>query len=240
MPAKAPNLRQVRASTEAYVDGWWTALFDIDRAALWRRITVGPHAELGTYEGYFVAWRGNGVHISLPATCPPEIPRTLAGLGIASLQSENFWQSFAADLGRSVIGPAHHAYLDDDPGSGPDIAPLGVAEVASLRSRVDPAEWEESSFADGAELNFGLQEDGVLVAAANLTDFGGSPRDIGVLVAATARGHGLAGRVGAAAASYAITEYGLARWCARTSNHASLASARRLGFVPHCTQLAIR
>ena len=235
-----PSLGRVRASTEAYVDDWWTGVFGIERAALWRRITVGPHTKLGDYEGYFVAWRGDGVHVSLPATCPPEVRETLAGLGIATLQTERFWQSFAADHGLAVVGPSSHAYLDDDPGAASDVASLTVAEVASLRPRVHPAEWEESGFADEAELCFGLHEDGLLVAAANLSDFADAPRDIGVLVAPTARGHGFASRVGAAAASYAIKEHGLARWCARTSNHASLASARRLGFVAHCTQLAIR
>ena len=32
----------------------------------------------------------------------------------------------------------------------------------------------------------------------------------------------------------------LARWCARDSNVASLATARGLGFAAHCTQLALR
>ena len=46
--------------------------------------------------------------------------------------------------------------------------------------------------------------------------------------------------VGRAAASYAVSRHGLARWRARTTNSASIGAARRLGFEPWCTQLAIR
>ncbi|MCW2764465.1 MAG: Acetyltransferase protein, partial [Nocardioides sp.] len=65
------------------------------------------------------------------------------------------------------------------------------------------------------------------MAAAILTDFAGSVRDVGVLVAPGARGRGLATRVGAQAASYAIANSGLARWRARVTNDASLAVATR-------------
>lgn len=95
-------------------------------------------------------------------------------------------------------------------------------------------------FADGALERFAVVEDGQVVAAANLSDFGGRPRDVRVLVAAAARGRGLATLVGAHAASVAVRRDGLARWRAQTANHASPAAADRLGFTRWCTQLAAR
>jgi RimJ/RimL family protein N-acetyltransferase len=82
--------------------------------------------------------------------------------------------------------------------------------------------------------------DGRLVAAANLTSYADAPRDVGVLVVPDARGRRLVDEVGRAAASYAVSRHGFARWRARTTNRGSLGAGQRLGFEPWCTQLAIR
>jgi RimJ/RimL family protein N-acetyltransferase len=105
---------------------------------------------------------------------------------------------------------------------------------------VDPADWEESGFADEPPLAFVLAVEGRQVAAANLNVLDGIPRDIGLVVAPHARGRGLAAEVGAHAASYAIRDSGLARWAARIGNDASTRTAARLGFEPYVTQLAVR
>ena len=79
-----------------------------------------------------------------------------------------------------------------------------------------------------------------LLGGAVLTETAGARRDIGLLVATDARGHGVGARLGQAAASYAISWHGWARWTCRTTNEPSLRTASRLGFEPYATQLAIR
>jgi hypothetical protein len=231
----------VQEQTQDHVDQWWADLFGINADEVWHALTVQPHARLGDYEGYFVAWRADGVHVSLPDTTDDDVPRRLAKASLDVLQSTEFWQSFAGSVDARLIGPATHHYLDLDPGPDPDVSIVDAADVGALRRLVTDEEWEESGFGDDdVELVFGLHEDGRLVAAANLAGFAGAPRDVGVLVAPAARGRQLVDRVGRTAASHAIREHELARWVARTTNPGSVAAARRLGFEAWCTQLAIR
>ena len=231
----------MQRETQELVDAWWADLFGINHDEVWRAVTVQPHALLDDYTGFFIAWRGDGVHVSLPVTVDDDTPRTLARSTIDVLQSPEFWASVAETAHGRLIGPATHHYLDLDPGPDPDVVSIGVDEVAVLREAVSAEEWEESGFADDdVELVFGLHEDGALVAAASLSPFADAPRDVGVLVAPDARGRQLVDRVGRTAASHAIREHGLARWVTRTTNHDSVVAARRLGFEARCTQLAIR
>lgn len=232
--------RRVQRQTEDYLDEWWAERFSVARTALWRSFTTMPHGTLGDYPGYFVAWRGDGVHVSLPTTADPDAVNALGQQAIATLQEPSFWRGFAESIGLSLIGPSTHAYLDRDPGTDARVEPVDASVLASLEERVPEEDWRESGFADAPPLAFGLHEDGVLVAASNLHLFGDRPRDVGVLVAPEGRGRGLAAVVARRAASHAVREHGLARWGARNTNVASLATARRLGFEPWCTQLAIR
>jgi RimJ/RimL family protein N-acetyltransferase len=231
----------VQRQTEEYLHQWWADRFTIERPAVWASVSARPHGMLGDYPGFFVAWRDTGVHVSLPAGVDPGVERELAGHAVKDLQQPEFWHDFAAVRGLEVIGPSTHLYLDVDPGGGAGVTTPTEDELASLRARTGDDDWRESGFADApVDRTFGLHHDGVLVAASNLNLFDGKPRDIGVLVAPEARGRGLAPVVARHAASYAVREHGLARWGARDTNVASLATARRLGFEPFCTQLAMR
>jgi RimJ/RimL family protein N-acetyltransferase len=231
----------VQRQTDEYLHQWWADLFGIDPAAVWASVSARPHGRLGDYPGFFVAWRDTGLHVSLPAGVEPGVERGLAGHAVEDLQQREFWHDFAAGRDLEVIGPSTHLYLDADPGGSPGVTAPTEDELASLRARAGDDDWRESGFADAAAGRaFGLRRDGVLVAASNLNLFDGLPRDIGVLVAPEARGRGLAPVVARHAASYAVREHGLARWGARDTNLASLAVARRLGFEPFCTQLAMR
>ncbi len=231
----------MQKQTEVLVDDWWAAVFGVADDALWRSVTVGPHSDrLGDYAGFFVSWRNGGVHVSLPSSCPLDAVEMLTSTAPVLLQQEGFWRAFATARSLALIGPATHAYLDVDPGPEPEVRRVGAEEVSSLRGRVSDGEWQESGLAEATPVSFGWYEDGVLQAAANLRDFVGAPRDVGVLVAASARGRGLVDRVGRAAASYAVQHHHVARWRAHTKNTASLRAAERIGFEPWCTQLAIR
>jgi len=229
----------VRPSSESCLQKWWSGVFDVEEPVLWRGLRVRAHTVLGDYPGLFVAWRGDGIHVSAPRSEVEELRARLCGTDPGTLRRTTFWQGVADERKVALIGPSTHHYLDVDPGPVSDVDVPTPAELASLHERAGDADWQESGFAD-TEMPFGLSRDGVLVAASNLNVWDGTPRDIGVLVAPEARGRALGAVVARHAASYAIREHGLARWGARNTNVASLATARRLGFTPWCTQLALR
>jgi hypothetical protein len=223
------------------VDEWWADVFGIAREQVWRAVTVRPHTRLSGYEGFFVAWREAGVHVSLPAAAEPVATASLTTAGLRALQTSEYWASLATSVQGRLIGPSTHHYLDTDPGPDERVVPMARDDLWVLRAAVSPREWGESGFDDDeVEAGFGIVEDGQVVAAATLSSWHGAPRDVGVLVAPAHRGHRLVDAVGRTAASYAIREHGLARWVARTDNRGSVGAARRLGFEAWCAQLAIR
>lgn len=235
------SMVRVVAVREAILDDYYTALFTLDRGELWQAVTARPHGKvLQGYEGYYVAWRANGCHVSLPRSAGPELRQALEAEPVQAVQAVAFWETSAAARGLQLIGPSTHGYLDVDPGPVDDVVRVDEAQLASLRELVDAADWRESGWTDQPAHTFGIIEDGVLVAASNLNSFHGQPRDVGVIVAPGWRGRGLSEAVGRQASSFAIREHGFARWGARHSNIPSMAASRRLGFESWCTQVAIR
>jgi GNAT superfamily N-acetyltransferase len=234
-------LRSSQAATLSALNDYYTDLFGIDRASLWHGVTVRRHTgRLQGFEGYYVAWRSGGVHVSMPLSGGFQVTGALSTAVVDTLQNPDFWREFAATRGLQVIGPSTHAYLDRDPGPLDGVTLPQDDDLRSLREAVDESDWAESGWNDQPPHIFGLYEEGLLVAAANLNLFHHQPRDIGVVVARGARGRGLSKKVAQHAASFAIRTHGFARWGARNSNAASLAASRRLGFERWCAQLGVR
>jgi GNAT superfamily N-acetyltransferase len=232
----------VEESTRDEIERWWREVFDVGRE-LWSSVTVShPHASLGDYEGWFVAWREGGVHVSAPSSAEAHEVASLANEAAIALRDAAFWQAFAHQRGLEVIGPSTHFYLDADPGPAVDVVALRADELALLRDQVLPHEWVEAGMAHEPPpaVAFGIVVDGTPLAAASLDEWRDAPSDIGVVVARDHRGHGLAEVVGRHAASYAVRHSGIARWRAATTNIASARTAERLGFEPYATQLAVR
>lgn len=232
----------MKPSTRAEVEQWWRRLFGVDDA-LWSSVTVlHPHRELGDYEGWYVAWRDAGVHVSAPASAHVDDVASLTNERVTTLQDASFWNAFADARALEVIGPSTHFYLDEDPGPADGVVDLTDKELTRLRATVRPEEWDEGGMADEPlpPVRFGIIEDGVPVAVAVLNEWRDGAADIGVVVAPSHRGRGLAAVVGRHAASYAIRQQGIARWRAATTNLASSRTAQRLGFEPYATQLAVR
>lgn len=231
----------VREASLASLNDYYTALFSLDRGELWQAVTARPHGKrLQGYEGYYVAWRANGCHVSLPRSAVPQVRQALEAEPVEEVQAVAFWEAFAAARGLQLIGPSRHGFLDVDPGPVDDVVRVNETQLASLRELVDAADWTESGWTDQPAHTFGIIEDGVLVAASNLNSFHDQPRDVGVIVAPAWRGRGLSEVVGQHASSFAIREHGFARWGARHSNGPSISASRRLGFESWCTQVAIR
>jgi GNAT superfamily N-acetyltransferase len=236
----------MQADSWARVQGWWAGLFGCGKAQLWQGLSVTEHVGLTGYEGIFVAHRSTGCHVSLPSWVDARTRESLSQQGISRITDPAFWRDLPETAALSVIGPSVHGYTDGASWSAPATSPAGTVVEASgdqlegLRSAMDPAEWDEGGFADGASRFFVLRVAGEVVAAANLTEFLDGPADIGVVVHPAFRGRGLGLAVAAAATSYALEEVGVARWRARVTNAPSRAMAAALGFESYCHQMAIR
>ena len=243
----------MREATRRDVETFWADLFGVAAGQLWQGVTVQhPHTRLGDYEGWYVAWRAHGVHVSAPAVADAADVASLAGASPVELQEPVFWQVFARQRSWQVVGPSVHHYLDEDPGVPADVEQVDPVRLALLRDRATPEEWEDCGIPEALEEGGealavwgSTGEPGrpwvpALLGGAVLTETAGARRDIGLLVAENARGRGVGLRLGQGAASYAISWHGWARWTARTANEPSLRTAARLGFEPYATALAIK
>jgi GNAT superfamily N-acetyltransferase len=225
--------------TTARVDAWWRELFSIDDE-LWSTVTVlHPHRQLGAYEGWYVAWRDNGVHVSAPSSAEAREVSSLMNETAVALQDVSFWEAFAKQRGLEVIGPGVHRYLDEDPGPAADVREVDPSELRALGERVALDDWWECGFDES------LGEPGVVAFATDgggavLRDLDGAPRNVTLLVVPDARGRGLGTELGRAAASYGVRHHGYARWRSRDTNVPSTRAAARLGFESYATQRAVR
>lgn len=72
--------RGMRASTIDALREYYADLFGIDQDTAWRGVTVEPHVgRLHGFEGFYVAWRDHGVHVSTPAEAEPDVMRAVDG-----------------------------------------------------------------------------------------------------------------------------------------------------------------
>jgi RimJ/RimL family protein N-acetyltransferase len=228
-------------ASRARLDAWWARVLGCPDGELWQRVTVLPHSTLAGFDGVFAAARGSGCHVSTPPWIAEEMRESLSRQGETELMSLSAYAQLAGSAPLRLIGPSMHAYTDEDPGRPPSVQSATLDELSDLRATVSTEEWEEAGFDDEVFEVFALRDDkGEIVAASNLADFLDLPIDVGLLVRPDRRGHGLGSVVGRAATSHAVAEHGIARWCARESNAASLRTAARLGFEPYCRQLAVR
>ena len=79
---RSPCLGWTHASRDTgFVDDWWAETFGCARADLWQGVQVRPHARLGDYPGFWVAWRDTGVHVSMPSSVSVEEANSLATQG---------------------------------------------------------------------------------------------------------------------------------------------------------------
>jgi L-amino acid N-acyltransferase YncA len=78
---------------------------------------------------------------------------------------------------------------------------------------------------------YGIEQDGCLAAAGNLTLFRGYPADVSLLTRPAARGRGLAKQLAVQMIADALPATGIIRYRALVTNSPSLAIARSLGFV---------
>jgi len=145
-----------------------------------------------------------------------------------------------------ALGPSQHAYLPLEGASfvaDPEVrVVVDDADVAALRGAVGDEEWHEGGFGDGFEPavdRWWVLGDGL--AAGNMTDFAGSPTDVGLVTHPAHRGRGSAERVARTMLAWACGEgFAVARYRALTTNAASLRVAAKLGFTSFGSNVAVR
>ena len=126
----------MKKSTRMDVERWWRDVFDVGDE-LWSSLTVlHPHGQLGDYEGWYVAWRDAGVHVSAPSTAEADEVASLTNEAVVSLQEVEFWHAFAHQRGLEVVGPGVHRYVDTDPGFADDVHRVEPSTLRTLRDRV--------------------------------------------------------------------------------------------------------
>ncbi len=98
----------------------------------------------------------------------------------------------------------------------------------------------EGGFADRDGVVYGVEEDGRLAAAGNLTPFRGHLADVGLLTRPAARGRGLATQIAVQMIGDALPTAGIIRYRALVTNAPSLAIARSPGFAGYGQNLIAR
>lgn len=225
----------------------WAAALGCDRRLLGEPgahlVPGGPR--LAGFRGVYLASVGPAVLVY----CPARLRRRAAALLAAMAPGEVFTAGtcallagLAGDAGQAdqasqqVHGPSWHGFTDAVhftaalPAAGRRLDRADPL-LAGLRASCADGDWAEGGFADPDGIVYGIEQEGRLAAAGNLTPFGGHPADVGLLTHPAARGQGLATRVAVRMISDALPAAGLVRYRALASNAPSLAIARSLGFA---------
>jgi GNAT superfamily N-acetyltransferase len=135
-----------------------------------------------------------------------------------------------------TFGPSWHGFTNAGhfapavPGAGRRLD-RGDRLLTELQEACGQAEWAEGGFADPDGVIYGIEQDGHLAAAGNLTPFRGYPADVGLLTHPAARGRGLAKQIAVQMIQDALPAAGIIRYRALVTNSPSLAIARSLGFA---------
>jgi len=193
-------------------------------------------AQLRDFNGVYLAAVRAAVLVYCPGWLQPRAADVLASTAPGQLFTPGTCASICGVEEVRVFGPSWHGFTDAarfTPVAGGAGRRLdrGDPLLAGLRKACGEAEWAEGGFADPDAVTYGIEEDGCLAAAGNLTSFRGYPADVGLLTRPDARGRGLATRLAVQMVADALPAAGIIRFRALVTNSPSLAIARSLGFA---------
>lgn len=232
------------------VDGYWAGFLGVPRSRLRppRPLAVPHAAELSDYRGIYVQAFGAAPLVSLPAELLVPCGQAAAEAASQGLgEDADRWHAVFGERVDRLVGPAAISYADAgtfrDPPSDAEMRPLTEADrpaLDELRRAMPSVEWDHGSGdLDGLPV-FGAFADGVLAARAGYEVWDGRIAHLGVVTHPAHRGRGLGAAVFAFAARAALDAGLVAQHRALQSNTQSMRIARRLGFVPCATSLAVR
>jgi GNAT superfamily N-acetyltransferase len=235
------------------VDAWWAERLRLPRAAF---RAGGTYLTPGSGHVGVMAVMGAGQPLAYgPARELPALRRVMSGLRIGPVLAESdplpggplapAAAGVSAALGAgpgAVIGPAWYGYVTAaslTPVRSPAVRPLSPADLPLLARLHEqtPAPERDESGTTGLPA-FGYFDGDALLAVACLGMWHQMPT-LGVLTHPGRRGRGLAGAVVAAAAQAGLDRRAVVQYRAWRANMASIAVARRTGFVHYCDGLVI-
>jgi GNAT superfamily N-acetyltransferase len=146
-----------------------------------------------------------------------------------------------------ALGPSWHSYLHRDdfrPGTaaGRRVVEADHDAIRRFQEIVGEDDFHEGGFGwePFPEVAWVLEDGEGVAALGNMTDFGGAPADVGLVTRPDARGRGLATQLATAMLVECFEDHEVARYRALTTNAASIAVARRLGFEGYGENVAVR
>lgn len=228
------------------VDRFWAGFLDVDVARLLEPgLTVVAHRRFGDWEGAWVFRRDDACVVMAPARLVERLAEALSPLPVDALQSTDVLATvFGAEFDRTV-GPAYQGHLEPRafrPYRGSktvrslDASDAGALE--GLRLASEPEEWDAADIHPDAA--FGCLADGALVAAASLNDWPPDAMIPGVVTHPAHRGRGYGAAVVSRVVAHALEQGTLALYQTLLENVASVALAKRLGYVQYATHVAVR
>lgn len=217
---------------------------EVARLTWTRAIGVDP-AEVLPGEVLIAAREGLDAVIALEwdgavvAAAPPRVAGELAGIRPEMLLDADADALARVMPGARPLGSADLLFADRAPSGTGTARNAAADDLAAMRSAVTPDEWDEAGLESMPHRWAVDDAQGDVAAIAGYEVWRDRVAQLGVLTGPSARGRGHGVSVAAAATRAAIGHGLVAQWRSRRGNDASLASARRLGFVLVGRQVAV-
>jgi GNAT superfamily N-acetyltransferase len=235
------------AADREAIDAYWSEFLGVPPSALRESgITFTAHAALAGYRGLWLFVRGQAAVVSAPADWLDRAERALVSARTDDLLSREY---VANALGRAagvIVGPSFQGWLrpvNFRPLAHEDVRMLAASDrsaVVALRASVSPEEWEHGDIDPDRPEIFGVFRGNRAVALGQLRAHAGGAVDPCVLTHPAERGLGHAARVVSTLVERALAAGRLVLYQTLLSNGPALAVARRVGFEPYATLLAVR
>lgn len=220
-------------ATRARIDGHWARRFGTPVPGPFP-ITVSA---TGCYDAAaLVVVLGGHAHVDAPLAHLDEIVVLTAGRAPGDLLDPALWAPLASD---AIVGPADHYWADRTTPLAMEAPEIPLERLAELRPLVTQREWLDSGLDSDALIAYGVEVDGVLLAAAILSTLWGWPADVGLLVAPDARRHGYGRRVAVSALTAAVAVAGFGAFRVERGADTSRAVAESLALAPYGSHLLV-
>jgi GNAT superfamily N-acetyltransferase len=191
-------------------------------------------------ERVYLVRLGEATLVCTPPAVRDRTAAVLGGLSPAEAFRADTCARLAGTVPSQVHGPSWHGFVDPAHLSRPVEGrgrrlPADHPLLTELRHACGDDDWAEGGFFFGEDLEeealvYGIEEQGRLVAAGNLTPFRARPADVGLVTRPDARGRGLATSLTVRMVTEVLPQVGVVRYRALVTNAASLRIATKLGF----------
>ena len=228
------------------IDAFWAGFFGVPTRALDEPgAQVVPHVGLGDYSGVWFFVRGTACVVSAPERWVEPLREALAVRTFdAVLSEEGLTTVFGGDFA-GTVGPAFHGHLDPAhfrPHPAREVRAIRASDapaVEALRAACRDEDWEAASLRPEADAVSGWFEDGELLAAASLADWGPDTVGPNVLTHPERRRTGCGKAVVSAVVSRALEAGQLLTYQTLMENQPALGIARSLGFQQYASHVAV-